>query len=172
MLHLPLGFFDLRYAADVASRTQLNQRIAQLLSTRLATNLVNLTLIVVLRPRDAAVLACSWRSSASRSRCSTCVALRLGARRRTDASRRFEQDQGKVIATSFSGVQMIETLKAGGTESDFFARWAGFQAKAIRAEQDLVDLDELPQRRAAAAHGPHHRRDLDHRRTAGDRRRA
>ena len=66
-------------------------------------------------------------------------------------SRRFEQEQGKVVATSFSGIQMIETLKAGGTESDFFARWAGFQAKSIRAEQDLGDLDELPERRAAAA---------------------
>ena len=34
VLRLPIEFFDLRYAADVASRTQLNDRIAQLLSAR------------------------------------------------------------------------------------------------------------------------------------------
>ena len=66
------------------------------------------------------------------------VAIRFSARRRTAASRRFEQEQGKVLATSFTGLQMMETLKAGGTESDFFARWAGFQAKSIGAEQDLA----------------------------------
>ncbi|MEP6629051.1 MAG: ABC transporter transmembrane domain-containing protein [Lapillicoccus sp.] len=49
MLHLPVTFFDLRYAADIASRTQLNARIATLLSSRLAGNVVNLTMIVFYR---------------------------------------------------------------------------------------------------------------------------
>ncbi len=137
VLHLPVAFFDLRYAADVASRTQLNERIAQLLSARVAANLVNVTMVafyafvmiqydVVLTVIGVAIALLNL------------VALRLSVRRRTDASRRFEQEQGKVLATSFNGIQMIETLKAGGTESDFFARWAGFQAKSIRAEQDLA----------------------------------
>jgi NHLM bacteriocin system ABC transporter peptidase/ATP-binding protein len=137
VLRLPLAFFDMRYAADVSSRAQLNDRIAQLLSARLAANLVNLTMIafyafvmvqydVVLTVIGVAVALLNL------------VAIRLSARRRTAASRRFEQEQGKVLATSFTGLQMIETLKAGGTESDFFARWAGFQAKSIGAEQDLA----------------------------------
>ena len=137
VLHLPIAFFDLRYAADVASRTQLNERVAQLLSARVAANLVNVTMIAfyafVMIQYDVLLTVIGVAIALL-----NLVALRVSARRRTDASRRFEQEQGKVLATSFNGIQMIETLKAGGTESDFFARWAGFQAKSIRAEQDLA----------------------------------
>ena len=136
VLHLPVTFFDLRYAADVASRTQLNARIADLLSTRLTVNVVNLTMIVfyaVAMLRYDVILAVIGVSLSLLN----LVALRVSGRRRTDASRRVEREQGLVLATSFHGVQNIETLKAGGTESDFFARWAGFQAKAIRADQEL-----------------------------------
>ena len=137
VLHLPIAFFDLRYAADVSSRAQLNERIAQLLSARVAANVVNFTLIafyaLVMLQYDVVLAVIGVGISLL-----NIVALRFSARRRTNASRRLEQDLGKVLATSFSGVQMIETLKAGGTESDFFSRWAGYQAKAIRAEQELA----------------------------------
>jgi NHLM bacteriocin system ABC transporter peptidase/ATP-binding protein len=136
VLHLPVTFFDLRYAADVASRTQLNARIADLLSSRLTVNVVNLTMIVfyaIAMLRYDVLLAVVGVSVSLLN----LVALRVSGRRRADASRRVEREQGMVLATSFQGVQNIETLKAGGTESDFFARWAGFQAKAIRADQEL-----------------------------------
>ncbi len=137
VLHLPVTFFDLRYAADIASRTQLNARIATLLSSRLAGNVVNLTMIVfygvVMWGYDILMTVIGVGLSLL-----NLVALQVTGRRRTDAARRVERERGQMLAASFGGMQSIETLKASGSESDFFVRWAGLQAKSIRAGQQLA----------------------------------
>ena len=71
------------------------------------------------------------------------------ARARVDISRRLMQDKGKLLGTAMSGLQMIETLKATGSEGEFFARWAGYHARTMNTEQTLGVLSQ-----AAAAVPP------------------
>jgi ABC-type bacteriocin/lantibiotic exporter with double-glycine peptidase domain len=66
------------------------------------------------------------------------LVLKLLARRRKDFSLRLLQDRGKLVGASMAGLQNLETLKASGTESEFFSTWAGHQAKVATSESDLA----------------------------------
>src|SRR5690606_2596947 len=60
------------------------------------------------------------------------------ARRRMDASARLQQDFGQFQAACVTGIRAIETLKASGTDDDYFERWAGFQAKDLNNNRRLA----------------------------------
>jgi ABC-type bacteriocin/lantibiotic exporter with double-glycine peptidase domain len=43
-----------------------------------------------------------------------------------------------MLGFSMSGVRIIETVKAMGDESDFFAKWSGYQAKAVTSGLEMA----------------------------------
>jgi NHLM bacteriocin system ABC transporter peptidase/ATP-binding protein len=136
MLRLPYSFFSQRFSGELASRVQLNDRIALLLSGELASTALSLLTIAFF----AALMACYDLLLTSISVCIAIlnfVALRHGFRKRVDLNQRLLQERGKLMGTAIGGLNLIETLKATGSEASFFSRWAGHQAKAANAQQEL-----------------------------------
>ncbi|HEY3793709.1 MAG TPA: NHLP family bacteriocin export ABC transporter peptidase/permease/ATPase subunit [Bradyrhizobium sp.] len=147
VMALPVEFFTQRHAGDVASRVSANEQIARLLSGGIAANALNLTSIVLfaiaMAIYDLPLAAIGVGMSLM-----NVLALRLMGDRRQDVSRGLAIERGKLIGATVSAVRTIETLKASGLEDEAFGQWAGIQAKALNAEQELgvssAMLDLLP----------------------------
>lgn len=147
VLRLPVDFFTQRFAGDVAYRVQINSRLAQLLTMDLASNFLGLIAIgffgIVMAGYDVRLALLVILVSLV-----NLAALKYVAHKRKDLNLRMIQERGKLMGTSMNGLQMIESLKATGSESDFFARWAGYQAKVIESQQEFgrysYCLDAVP----------------------------
>jgi ATP-binding cassette, subfamily C, bacterial len=141
ILRLPVSFYDQRFAGEISSRVRLNDSLANLLSGRLATTVISAITVVfyaaVMLQYDVVLTSIGIAF----------VGVNVGvwqwvSRKRVDANLRLMQEQGKVSGVSISGLQSMETLKASGLESEFFARWAGYYAKAINARQEMDNTNQ------------------------------
>ncbi|MBD2603785.1 NHLP family bacteriocin export ABC transporter peptidase/permease/ATPase subunit [Scytonema hofmannii FACHB-248] len=141
LLHLPVSFYDQRFAGEISSRIQLNDRLANLLSGKLATTIISAVMVIfyaiVMLQYDKVLTLIGVAFVVV-----NLVALQWVARSRGDTNIRLMQEQGKVSGIAIAGLQSMETLKACGLESDFFTRWAGYYAKAINVRQDMDSLNQ------------------------------
>jgi NHLM bacteriocin system ABC transporter peptidase/ATP-binding protein len=140
VLHLPIEFFNHRYGGEIGSRLPINDWVAHLLSGELATTVLQVIMVVffgaLLLRYDVGLTLIGIGVALL-----NVLAVRYFARRRVDANRRLQLDEGKLMGTSMNGLQTIETLKATGREGDFFVRWSGYQSKVVNNQQQLALYD-------------------------------
>ncbi|MET7763982.1 NHLP family bacteriocin export ABC transporter peptidase/permease/ATPase subunit [Streptomyces sp. NPDC005393] len=136
LLRLPVVFFTQRNPAEISQRVASNDRVAEILSRDVATAAVSALLVVFY-----AILLWSYDAELTVIGVGVAllniVVLRLVSRLRSDAVTKLRADRARLTAASFNGLQLIETMKASGTENDYFGRWAGFQAKVVSGSQVL-----------------------------------
>ena len=137
LLRLPMAFFNQRFAGEVASRVNYNESIAGVLSGPAALAILNFLvaifyLLLLLQYNVTLTLIGIFFSSIN-------IVVFFALRRHlTDMNMKIQQDAGKEYGTTMNGLMMIETIKANGNESDFFAKWAGYRAKVLKAGQEVA----------------------------------
>lgn len=136
LLRLPVVFFTQRNPAEVSKRVASNATVAEIISRDLAATAVNALLVVLY----AALLAGYDLPLAALGvgiALLNVVVLRAVSRLRTDSISKLRADRARLTATSYNGLQLIETMKATGAENAYFKRWAGFHAKVVAGQQRL-----------------------------------
>lgn len=136
LLQLPASFYAQRFAGEITNRINANDKVADVLSGRLATTIIDSIMMVfyalVMIQYDVILTLIGMGFAAVNF-----LALQWISRQRKDANMRLLQEHGKVNGTAIAGLQNMETLKASALESDFFSRWSGYYAKAMNAQQEL-----------------------------------
>ncbi|NDD29627.1 MAG: NHLP family bacteriocin export ABC transporter peptidase/permease/ATPase subunit [Proteobacteria bacterium] len=136
VLRLPMSFYMQRFSGDIASRVELNDGVAQMVSGRLVSAMLNLLMLafygMVMYSYSALLTGITVALALSNG-----LLLIYTGRVRTDLNRRLAQSGGKLSGCTFSGLQMMDSLKASGREGDLYARWSGYQAQVLSSEQEL-----------------------------------
>ncbi len=144
VLRLPIPFFAQRYAGMVSSRVNLADQLATTTVQNLAEVLINGTLVLVLialmmqysLPLTLICIGLTFTNV---------VLFRVLQKSLAEGSDKAAMQLVKMEGRAMQGLQMMETLKATGTDGMFFARWAGLQALYVNAQQGIAQRQALIQ---------------------------
>ncbi|MFE0761249.1 NHLP family bacteriocin export ABC transporter peptidase/permease/ATPase subunit [Streptomyces smyrnaeus] len=136
LLRLPVTFFAQRNPADLVQRLQSNDTVAETLARDLAAAGVDAVVVV-----GYAVLLWTYDPQLTLVGVGIAllnvVAMRVVIRLRATGTQKLRADRAKLTNTSYSGLQLIETMKATGGENGYFRRWAGQHATTLDVQQRL-----------------------------------
>ena len=121
VLRMPMEFFSQRMAGDIQQRKESNEVIAL---APLVLNTAMMIFYLVVMIRYSWILTLVGISSVFIQM----LISRYISKKRVNITRVLMRDSGKLAATTVSGVEMIETIKASGAENGFFEKWSGYQA--------------------------------------------
>ncbi|MER5970516.1 NHLP family bacteriocin export ABC transporter peptidase/permease/ATPase subunit [Streptomyces sp. NPDC002055] len=136
LLRLPVTFFSQRNPADLVQRLQSNDTVAETLARDLAAAGVDAVVVVMyaflLWAYDPQLTVIGILIALL-----NVVAMRVVIRIRATGTQKLRADSARLTNTSYSGLQLIETMKATGGENGYFRRWAGQHATTLDIQQRL-----------------------------------
>ncbi len=142
VLRLPAKFFSQRYAPEITQRCRLNEMVADMLSARFTSGVLNFLLagfyVLAMSLYDPMLTLFALGTIMING-----LVLKYAAPRRHDEFMRMAQEQGKTDAVTMAVLQTMDTVKAQGMESDVFSFWAGNHAGALRSAQTLGVLSNM-----------------------------
>ena len=127
LLKLPMQFFSQRLPGDLLERQGANASVASALVNTLAPltlHTLMMVLYLILMLRWSVLLTMIGIAAILIN----LLVSRIIAAKRLGITRVQLRDAGKLAQATVSGIRMIETIKAGGSENAYFQKWAGYQA--------------------------------------------
>ncbi|WP_411757669.1 NHLP family bacteriocin export ABC transporter peptidase/permease/ATPase subunit [Streptomyces venezuelae] len=136
LLRLPVSFYAQRNPADLVQRLRSNDAVAETLARDLTAAGVDAVVVLLY-----AVLLWTYDPQLTLVGVAVAllnvVAMRIAIRVRATGTRKLRAESARLTNTSYSGLTLIETMKATGGENGFFRRWAGQHAVTLDVQQRL-----------------------------------
>lgn len=142
ILRLPVTFYYQRYSAEIATRMNFNNQVAQTITGTLATTTIDLVLVIfygaVMLMYDVTIASVGIIAGVM-----SLVVMRLIQRTRTDIYARLQKQQAQSSGYTIGAIQQIETVKATGTENDAFDNFVGYETNKINSLQEIGEKDAI-----------------------------
>lgn len=140
LIRLPSQFYTQRLPGELCSRISSCDNVSSLISNQLisiAINLISTVFFLVLMffydvPLTLITVSLTLV---------TVIIFLVTSDRIKNKSYKIQMESGKMSGITMSGISMIESLKASGSENDFFMQWAGQQAKVLQETQRMAKTD-------------------------------
>lgn len=147
ILKLPIRFFMTHKPGEIFKRIQLNDDLATLLSTELTATLANMLTVVFY-----AIVMIQYNLLLTVIGVTVIMVnlfvLRLISEKRSTLNQLLFEHKQATFSTASVGLEQIETIKATGSENDFYGLWSGSLSSAVVYDQKLNVtsnlLDALP----------------------------
>ena len=147
ILKLPVRFFTSRQPGEIFKRVQLNDDLASLLSTELTATVSSMITVVFY-----AVVMIQYNLMLTVIGVTVILVnlfvLRIISEKRSTLNQLLFERNQRTFSTAGVGLEQIETIKATGSENDFFGLWSGTLSNAVVFDQKLNFtsnlLDALP----------------------------
>jgi len=147
ILKLPMRFFMTRQPGEIFKRVQLNDDLATLLSTDLALTISNMITVILY-----ALVMIQYNFLLTLIGVTVIlvnlVVLRIISEKRSTLNQLLFERNQRTFSTAGVGLEQIETIKATGSENDFYSLWSGSLSNAVVYDQRLNVtsnlLDALP----------------------------
>ncbi len=134
---MPVQFFVQRLPGELCSRIASCDSISSLISGQLIGVIINLAstvfFLVLMLMYDVPLTIISVVLTSV-----VVLMYKITSEKIKNKSFKIQMEEGKLSGITMSGIEMIESLKASGSENDFFMQWSGQQAKVLLENQRLL----------------------------------
>lgn len=142
LMRLPINFFDQRYAGDLVERMQSNTDINQFLAGDLAETVLNIFValfyLVILLMYSPLMTVIGLINVAI---CLTVVFI--SSKFIADITMKLQISGGKLYGAICAGLNITDTIKASGAETEYASRIMGYQAKQANLEQEMSRYQKI-----------------------------